>query len=80
MHRSIEQSNATDTEWPLIVRHLVEPELSVEYVAVQGLEFETPTFFGPQTFRRANTSENWRLRVQLCRESIEAALRVSTQP
>jgi hypothetical protein len=77
--KSIEQSNATDTEWPLIVRHLVKPKLSVEYIAVHGLEFETPTFFGAETFRRANTPGNWRLRVQLCRKSVEAAIRVSTQ-
>jgi hypothetical protein len=75
---STASSNATDTEWPLIIHRLTGPELQVDYVEVQGLEFETPTFFGNKTFQRADRAENWLRRVRLCRESVEAAIRVST--
>jgi len=74
-------SNATDTEWPMIIHRLAQPKLrpklSIDYVEVRGLEFETPTFYGEETFEHADTAESWLLRVRLCRESVEAAMRVS---
>ncbi len=71
---SSEMSNATDTEWPMLVGK--GAGLPVQFVAVQGLEFETPTFYGPEIYEQADSPQNWRKRAQLARASIEAVIRV----
>ena len=70
---SIEPTNATDCEWPLIVAN--QPEMQVQFIETDGLAFETATFFGDEVFAAADSAENWAKRVQLARESVEASLR-----
>ncbi len=73
LSHSTAASNATDTEWPMIISQ--RPEFAIDYVETSGLAFETELFFGPETFLRAAEGENWHKRVKLTRESVEAALR-----
>jgi hypothetical protein len=76
---SKEPSNATDTEWPMIIHHRVRPVLNLSYVEVNGLEYETPTFFGDEAYLQANTLNNWKQRTKLARASIEAIVRIAQQ-
>jgi len=73
---STEPTNATDTEWPMLVRFVAGAEMPVHYQAVAGLAFETATFHGADVFRRADNPQNWRRRTILARDSIAAALRL----
>lgn len=70
---SREPSNATDAEWPLLARR---GGLRVAYTAVEGLSFETATFFGPRVHAAAHDADNWARRARLARDSINAALRI----
>ena len=72
---SVEKSNATDAEWPIIVRR--QPEMRVRHIRVQGLAFETATFYGEGVYSRADTANNWAHRARLARESIAAAIRLA---
>lgn len=72
--RSREMSNATDTEWPSLIRWAEQYRL--EYVAVDGLAFETTTFAGEAAWTAAHTAGNWAKRARLAHESIAAAIRV----
>jgi hypothetical protein len=75
IENSIEMSNATDTEWPMLVG--LGAGLRVQFVAVRGLEFETATFYGEEVYEQADNPQNWRKRTQLARDSIEAVIRVA---
>ncbi len=77
---SQEPTNATDTEWPMIISRLAPADFTLAYLQVQGLEYETATFYGPEAFTAANTPDNWARRLTLARESIEAVLRLSRHP
>ncbi len=77
---SQEPTNATDTEWPMIISRLAPADVTVSYLQVQGLEYETATFYGPEAFTAADTAENWVRRATLARDSIEAVLRLSRYP
>ena len=77
LRHSQEKSNATDTEWPMIIACLAPPELTVDYIAVQGLAFETTTFYGPGAYAAADHAANWARRTRLARDSIEAVMRIS---
>lgn len=77
VQHSREMSNATDTEWPMLIGQ--HPGLSVSYVPTQGLEFETATFYGPDVFAEAHSADNWARRARLARLSIEAVLRLGEQ-
>ncbi|MFW6063138.1 MAG: hypothetical protein ACOC9V_03090 [Chloroflexota bacterium] len=78
VQHSTEMSNATDTEWPMLIGQ--RAGLPVSYVATQGLEFETATFYGPDVFEEAHSADNWARRARLARHSIEAVLRLSDRP
>ena len=68
-----ESSNATDTKWPMIVRHLTE--LSVQQMRVQGLAFETATVQGHGVYQQTHSAGNWARRARLARELVAAAMR-----
>lgn len=76
---SVELSNATDCEWPMIMHCLPNSRFEVGFVAVEGLEFETVTFYGQEVFQLSDTPQNWLRRVRLSRESVQAAMRVQRQ-
>jgi hypothetical protein len=69
-------SNDTDTEWPLIVSTLADNKLRIGYKQNQGLEFETADYYGERVFLDAESQDNWYNRVRICRESVEAAVRL----
>lgn len=71
---SSEVTNATDCEWPLLIDN--HPALSLQFIATDGLSFETATFFGEGVYAQADSAENWGKRVQLARESVDAVLRL----
>lgn len=77
VQHSREVSNATDTEWPMLV-HLAPAGFRLAYLAVEGLAFETALFHGPQIYDQADLPTNWAKRARLARESIMAALRLWT--
>jgi hypothetical protein len=77
---SQEPTNATDTEWPMIISRLAPADVTVSYLQVQGLEYETTTFYGPEALIAADSSDNWARRTTLARDSIEAVLRLSRYP
>lgn len=72
---SVETSNATDAEWPMIIRR--QPDLRVRHIRVQGLAFETVTFYGNGVYDEAHTAENWAQRARLARQSMAATMRVA---
>lgn len=72
---SVEMSNATDAEWPMIVQQ--QPGLRVRHIRVQGLAFETATFYGTGVYNEVDTADNWAQRARLARESMAAAMRVA---
>ena len=75
LQHSIEPTNATDCEWPmLIARCTAHP---VTFIETEGLEFETPTFFGQQVHQTSFNADNWLGRVRLAKDSLEAAMRVA---
>lgn len=74
LRHSREASNATDTEWPALIGRAAPFCLS--YVAVEGLAFETATFYGEDVYEQADTAANWAKRARLAHDSIAAAIRV----
>ncbi len=72
--RSCEPTNATDAEWPMLIENC--QDYSVQFVETDGLEFETPTFFGATVSQRAHNADNWAARVRLAIDSFEAAARL----
>lgn len=76
---STELTNATDAEWPMLIHCRTNGELGLDFVEINGLEFENPTFFGADAIELSNTTENWLQRATLCRASVEAAIRVSAE-
>lgn len=82
-------TNATDTEWPMIVRLLSDAEIG--FLKVEGLEFETADYY-PEEIRSAGSLERWielsydtlvdvwHSRVKLALDSIEAMLAVGDSP
>lgn len=77
VQRSIETSNATDAEWPMIIRQ--HTRLGVQQIRVEGLAFETATFHGNGVYETAHTADNWAQRARLARASVAAAIRVARQ-
>ena len=73
--RSREPTNATDTEWPMLIA--CTDRLTLAFVQTAGLAFETATFFGASAYADAHTADNWQERVALAHDSIAAAMRVS---
>ena len=71
---SVELSNATDCEWPMLIKF--SAEMPVTFVETEGLEFETPTFFGDQVHQASYNPDNWLNRVRLAKNSIEATMQV----
>ena len=76
MRHSMEPTNATDTEWPLIIARLAPADLAVSYLATQGLAYETATFLGAAARAAADHPENWQRRLGLARDSVAAAIRL----
>lgn len=74
---STEDSNATDAEWPMIISIYKNPKLLLDYIEVNGLEFENPTFFGKNSKKLSENKANYLNRVILTRKSIESILRLS---
>jgi hypothetical protein len=82
---SVEETNATDLEWPALVYHLAGKG-RVAYVATEGLEFETAEFYAPEiaalggreAWERAHYErpEVWRARLGLATDSVAALCRV----
>lgn len=87
LRRSVTPSNATDAEWPAIVKCRGG---RVGYLATEGLEFETPDYYPEELSRagsleawleaRSETLEGWIPRTRLALESLEAALAVIRCP
>jgi len=82
--RSKAESNATDAEWPALVR--VAGGI-LGYMETEGLEFETPDYY-PDEIARVGSLEGWLeersrplgawiARTRLTLESLEATLRVA---
>ncbi len=72
--QSTEPTNATDAEWPMLVQNC--QGFSLQFVETDGLEFETPTFFGDGIHQKAHNADNWAARVRLAIDSFEAAARL----
>jgi len=80
LNHSIALSNATDTEWPVIVSRLFSDKIG--YVEVEGMEFETPDFFQDEIAESGSYEKwmenlssdlgNWKERLKLSYESVEA--------
>lgn len=77
LQHSVEMSNATDAEWPMIIRQ--HTQLSLQQIRVRGLAFETATFHGSGVYESAHTADNWAQRARLARESMAAAMRVARE-
>lgn len=73
---STEPTNATDTEWPMLIQFRSEGKLSLDYIEANGLAFETPTFHGEAVHENLINRENYMHRVVLARASVEAVFRV----
>lgn len=73
---STEPTNATDTEWPMLIQFRSNGQLSLGYFAAEGLAFETPTFHGEAVNESLINRNNYMQRVVLARESVEAVYRV----
>ena len=91
MQFSIEDSNATDLEWPALI--LRETGTMPEFRAVEGLEFETADYYQPEIEQAGSRSawmsaaynrpEVWITRTRLALDSMAALGRVlgfSDQP
>lgn len=74
LRRSTEPTNATDAEWPMLVQNC--QDFSLQFIETDGLEFETPTFFGNQVNDKAHNADNWAARIRLAIDSFEAAARL----
>ena len=87
LRESVETTNATDLEWPTLI-HRTDPR-RLTSLRVEGLEFETATFFpaevaaagGEAAWIRAHYDrpEVWRDRLRLSLDSVSAACRVLGQ-
>lgn len=77
LQHSRELSNATDTEWPMLIK-MAPAGFQLAYMAVDGLAFETAFFHGPQIYAQADQPANWAKRTRLARQSVAAALRLWT--
>jgi hypothetical protein len=75
---SCEPTNATDAEWPMLIGNC--DNFSVQFVETDGLEFETPTFFGAASGQKAHNADNWAARIRLAIDSFEAAARLRSHP
>lgn len=85
LHRSTAPTNATDAEWPAIVR--LSRDGSVGYLETEGLEFETPDYFPDQIAlagsleawleERSKPISSWIARTRLTLESLEALAAVT---
>ena len=71
---SIEPTNATDAEWPMIIDQLTDGDIA--FVETEGLEFETAFFMGEEVHETSNNAENWLNRTRLATDTFEAAMRV----
>ena len=86
LKRSVTNSNATDAEWPALVRLA---GLRVGFIRTEGLEFETPDYFQDQIAaegsleawmeKRSQPLDSWISRTRLTLESLEALRAVSRE-
>ena len=86
LERSSTPSNATDTEWPALVRLA---GLRVGFIQTEGLEFETPDYFPDQIAavgsleawleERSRSMDAWVSRTRLTLESLEALRTVALE-
>ena len=84
LQESVEETNATDLEWPALV-HRADPR-RLAFLAVEGLEFETAAFHAAEVEAagdveawvrtRYEQPEVWRDRLRLAADSVAAACRV----
>ncbi len=80
LRRSTAPTNATDAEWPAIIK--LSAGYAVGYLETEGLEFETPDYFGDEIAaagsleewldRRSKPLDAWIARTRLALESMEA--------
>lgn len=56
LRRSTARTNATDAEWPALIR--LSPGMAIGHVKTEGLEFETPDYF-PDEIAAAGSLEAW---------------------
>ncbi len=87
LRESSESTNATDLEWPTLIQRADPGRLA--FLAVEGLEFETPTFYPEEIAAAGGESawilahydrpEVWRDRLRLSLDSVSAACRVLGQ-
>lgn len=88
LKRSVEDSGATDLEWPAIVFR--EYGVVPEFRALEGLEFETASYYGPEIAAAGslaawvedayNRPQVWAARAKLAYDSIRALARVLDRP
>lgn len=71
---SSEETNATDAEWPMIIDQLTDGDIA--FLNVEGLEFETATFWGDAVFERSKDGAEWQKRTRLSIDTFEAAMRI----
>ncbi len=71
---SIEPTNATDAEWPMIIDQLTDGDIA--FLNTEGLEFETAMFMGDSVYESSNNVDNWLARTRLATDTFEAAMRV----
>lgn len=84
---STEQTKATDLEWPALI--LKEDRRRLGGVTLEGLEFETAEFHGPEVAAAGGIAawlrlaydrpEVWRDRLRLAADSVDALTRVLGQ-
>ena len=74
LEESTALSNGTDAEWPMIIDQLTDGDIA--FLNVEGLEFETATFWGDDVFEKSNSPENWLARTRLAKDTFEAAMRI----
>jgi len=87
LKRSTAPTNATDAEWPALVRQA--PGLKAGFLKTEGLEFETPDYFPEEIARagsleawmeeRSSSVDGWIARTRLALDSLEAMMAVAGQ-
>jgi hypothetical protein len=80
LDRSVAPTNATDAEWPALVR--LAPGMKVGFLRTEGLEFETPDYVAEEIAAagsleawmalRSGSLDGWIGRTRLTLESLEA--------
>jgi hypothetical protein len=84
LRESVEETNATDLEWPALI-HRADPR-RLAFLALEGLAFETAAFFPAEVAaaggeaawvrHRYERPEVWQDRLRLAADSVAALCRV----